>query len=443
MDARVLVVDDEKLIRWSMTQALEGAGYVVEQAETAAQALAAVEREAPDLVLLDFKLPDRSGTEIMPDLLRLSPSLPVIMITAHASIPGAVQALKEGVLDYIGKPFEINELLQIVSRVLEANRLREVVAWHGGQALKGAGGGHIVAKSPAMREVMRIVQRVAEQGALTVLLLGESGVGKGIIARALHYASSAGSEPFMNISCTSLPDQLLESELFGHEKGAFTDAKARKKGLVELADQGTVFLDEIGDLNTGLQAKLLGFLEDRVFRRVGGVRDIHVSVRVLAATNKDLEQEVAEKRFRRDLFYRLKVIPIRIPPLRERQEDLPDLVSMFVQHFNEEFGKAVQAKTWTRPPWRPFAPTPGPATCASCATRSSAPSCSEAERFFKSKICLPKPAQAARRPRFKTRTAASISRPKASSSNRWKSTWSAKPCGARAGTGHTQHACSA
>ena len=342
MDARVLVVDDEKLIRWSMTQALEGAGYVVEQAENATQALAAVEREAPDLVLLDFKLPDRSGTEIMPDLLRLSPSLPVIMITAHASIPGAVQALKEGVLDYIGKPFEINELLQIVGRVLEANRLREVVAWHGGQALRGAAGGQIVAKSPAMREVMRIVQRVAEQGALTVLLLGESGVGKGIIARALHYASSASPEAFMNISCTSLPDQLLESELFGHEKGAFTDAKSRKKGLVELADQGTVFLDEIGDLNMGLQAKLLGFLEDRVFRRVGGVRDIHVTVRVLAATNKDLEQEVAENRFRRDLYYRLKVIPIRIPPLRERQEDLPELISMFIQHFNEEFGKSVR-----------------------------------------------------------------------------------------------------
>ncbi len=341
-DARILVVDDEKLIRWSITQALEDVGYVVEQAETAAQALAAIEREVPDLLLLDYKLPDRSGTEIMPELRKLAPRLPVIMVTAHASIPGAVEALKEGVRDYIGKPFEISVLLQSVRRALETSRLHEVVAWHGGKALGGVGGGQIVARSKAMQEVSRIVQRVAASGAFTVLLLGESGVGKGIIARALHNESGSRSEAFMNIACTSLPDQLLESELFGHEKGAFTDAKSSKKGLVELADRGTVFLDEIGDINMGLQAKLLGFLEDRVFRRVGGVRDIHVSVRVIAATNKDLEREVAEGRFRQDLFYRLKVIPVRVPPLRERREDLPELVDMLIRHFNAELGKSVR-----------------------------------------------------------------------------------------------------
>ena len=342
MDTRVLVVDDEKLIRWSIAQALEKAGHLVDQAETAAQALALVEKEAPDLVLLDYQLPDRTGVEMMADLRKISPHVPVIMITAHASVPGAVEAIKQGICDYISKPFEINELLQAVVCALEAGRLREEVAWQRGQALRGCASGDIVAESPAMREVVHIVSRIAATGAGTVLLLGESGVGKGLVARALHHEGSSRSEAFMNISCTSLPDQLLESELFGHEKGAFTDAKAQKKGLLELADGGTVFLDEIGELQAGLQAKLLTFLEDRTFRRVGGVRDIHVSVRVIAATNRDLEKEVKEKRFREDLFYRLKVIPITIPPLRQRREDLPALLTMFIRHFNTEFGKSIQ-----------------------------------------------------------------------------------------------------
>jgi len=342
MGARVLIVDDEKLIRWSMSQALKEAGHVVEEAGTAAEALAAVEREVPDLVLLDYQLPDRLGTEIMPELRRIAPRMPVIMVTAHASVPGAVEALRGGVCDYIGKPFEIGDLMQAAARALEAGRLREVVEWHSGRALKDLGGGSIVAESAAMREVLRVVRQVASSGAATVLLLGESGVGKGIVARALHHESAAREEPFMNISCTSLPDQLLESELFGHERGAFTDAKSRKKGLVELADGGTVFLDEIGDIAMSLQAKLLGFLEERVFRRVGGVRDINVKVRVIAATNKDLDLEVAEGRLRQDLYYRLKVIPITIPPLRERAEDLPALVAMFIEHFNTEFGKSVR-----------------------------------------------------------------------------------------------------
>ena len=342
MGARVLIVDDEKLILWSMAQALEEAGHIVEQAENAAQAIAAVEREAPELLLLDHKLPDRTGTEILPELRKIAPNMPVIMITAHASVPGAVEALKGGVCDYIGKPFEISDLLQVVARALESSRLRDVAAWHGGQALKGLTGGMIVAESPAMKKVERIVEQVARSGASTVLLLGESGVGKGLVARALHRANRARVDAFMNIACTSLPDHLLESELFGHERGAFTDAKAQKKGLVELADGGTVFLDEIGDIQPQLQAKLLGFLDDRTFRRVGGVRDIQVSVRVIAATNKDLAKEVAEGRFRSDLYYRLKVIPIHIPPLRERKEDLPTLVAMFIEHFNTEFGKSVR-----------------------------------------------------------------------------------------------------
>ena len=339
--ARVLVVDDEKLIRWSMTQALEQAGYVVEQAETAAQALAACERETPDLILLDYKLPDRLGTEILPELRRSAPEAPVIMITAHASVPGAVEAVREGASDYVSKPFQIGDLLQTVKRVMESSHLRQVVAWQHGQALRGNGLGGIVASSAAMSQVAMLVERVARSGAATVLLTGESGVGKGLIARLLHKQSQTASEAFMHIACTSLPEQLLESELFGHEKGAFTDARVQKKGLIELADKGTVFLDEIGDITPGLQSKLLGFLEERTFRRVGGVRDMQVSVRVIAATNKDLEREVEQGRFRRDLYYRLKVIPVPIPPLRERREDLEELAGVFVRHFNAEFGKSV------------------------------------------------------------------------------------------------------
>ena len=342
MDTRVLVVDDEKLIRWSIKQALEQAGYLVDQAGTAGEALTAFESEAPDLVLLDYQLPDRTGVEVMADLRKIAPRVPVIMITAHASVSGAVEAVKEGVYDYISKPFDIQELLQTVSCALEASRLREVVAWQRGHALKGCTTADVVAESPAMKQVMHIIQRIASSEAGTVLLLGESGVGKGLIARVLHHEGNSAAEAFMNIACTSLPEQLLESELFGHEKGAFTDAKVQKRGLIELADKGTVFLDEIGEVPLGLQVKLLGFLEDRLFRRVGGVRDIQVSARVIAATNKDLEREVTEGRFRSDLFYRLKVIPITIPPLRRRREDLPALTEMLIRHFNSEFGKSVR-----------------------------------------------------------------------------------------------------
>ncbi|MCA9001527.1 MAG: sigma-54-dependent Fis family transcriptional regulator [Planctomycetes bacterium] len=338
---RILAVDDEKLIRWSMSQALEKEGYEVEQAETAAQALAAVEREAPDLVLLDNVLPDRLGTEILPEIHEIAPDLPIIMITAHGSLPGAVEAVLEGAVDYLTKPFDISVVHQAVKRALQENRMRQVAVWQRGNLLKDIGKGRIIANSRAMSHVVDMVSKVAASGASTVLLQGESGVGKGLIARALHQGSTQAKEAFINISCTSLPDHLLESELFGHEKGAFTDANAQKKGLIEIADKGTVFLDEIGDLPAGLQSKLLSFLEERSFRRVGGLRDMQVNVRVIAATNSDLSKAVDEGRFRADLYYRLKVIPITIPPLRERREDIVDLAKTFIGHFNKEFGKGV------------------------------------------------------------------------------------------------------
>jgi len=320
--ARILVVDDERLIRWGLRQGLQELGYQVDEAADGAEAVQAVQREVPDLVLLDYRLPDESGIDVLRRIRKLAPRIPVVMITAHASVSGAVEAMKEGAYDYIGKPFEFEDVEQTVARGLEAARLREEVAHQRKAALKDSGVSSIVAESQAMREVLRLVSRIAQSEATTILLLGETGVGKGVIARTLHAEGLAAERPFMHITCTALAETLLESELFGHEKGAFTDARTQKKGLFELADRGTIFLDEIGDLSPGLQGKLLHFLEEKAFRRVGGTRDIRVSVRIVAATNKDLEAEVKSGRFRSDLFFRLKVIPISIPPLRERTDDV-------------------------------------------------------------------------------------------------------------------------
>ncbi|MCK6447757.1 MAG: sigma-54 dependent transcriptional regulator [Planctomycetes bacterium] len=340
--ARILVVDDERMVRWGLRQALEKAGYLVEEASTGAEALEAFGRETPDMVLLDYKLPDRTGLDVMRTMRKAAPRVPVLMITAHASIGGAVEAMKEGAYDYVSKPFEVDDVIQTVARALETSRLREEIARQREEDMKVYRVQTFVAESPAMKDVARIVERIAKSEASTILLLGESGVGKGLIARALHYEGAACERPFMHITCTALPETLLESELFGHEKGSFTDAKAQKKGLFELADGGTVFLDEIGDISLALQGKLLRFLEEKTFRRVGGTRDLHVSVRIIAATNKDLEKEVEAGRFRRDLYFRLRVIPIVIPPLRDRREDVLPLARTFVQHFDTEFHKNVR-----------------------------------------------------------------------------------------------------
>ncbi|MCC6409388.1 MAG: sigma-54-dependent Fis family transcriptional regulator [Planctomycetes bacterium] len=340
--ARILVVDDERMVRWGLRQALEKAGYLVEEASTGAEALEVFGRETPDMVLLDYKLPDRTGLEVMRTMRKSAPRVPVLMITAHASIGGAVEAMKEGAYDYVSKPFEVEDVIQTVSRALETSRLREELARQREEDMRVYRVQTFVAESAAMKNVAHIVERVARSEASTILLLGESGVGKGLIARALHYEGASCEKPFMNITCTALPETLLESELFGHEKGAFTDAKQQKKGLFELAEGGTVFLDEIGDISLSLQGKLLRFLEEKTFRRVGGTRDMHVGVRIIAATNKDLEKEVEAGRFRRDLYFRLRVIPILIPPLRERREDVLPLARTFIQHFNAEFHKNVR-----------------------------------------------------------------------------------------------------
>ncbi|MBI4564204.1 MAG: sigma-54-dependent Fis family transcriptional regulator [Planctomycetes bacterium] len=338
----ILVVDDEKLIRWSLHERLKREGYTVTEAQDGRSATAALDAASPDLVLLDLRLPDTDGLEVLKAIQARAPELPVILITAYSTVDSAVEAMKRGAYDYVSKPFNMDELVISVKRALETSSLRreardralEQKARYGVHALVGA--------SESIREVADLVRKVAHSGATTVLLRGESGTGKDLVARALHYESPRADRAFMNITCTALPDTLLESELFGHEKGSFTDAKAQKKGLFELADGGTIFLDEIGDMSPSLQAKVLRALEEKAFRRIGGTQDLRVDVRVVAATNRDLEALIQEKRFREDLYYRLNVIAIELPALRRRPEDIPLLARHFVAYFAREFRKEIR-----------------------------------------------------------------------------------------------------
>jgi len=337
-DARILVVDDDRLIRSAIAERLDRRGYDVVVAGSLAEARAAVGKSSPDIALLDIRLPDGVGTELLRELTAETDAA-CVMMTAHGTVQSAVEALQLGAVDYMEKPFTFDRLDATLAATLELTALRREV-----RALRARTGGRdaIVGSSPAMEELLRMVERIAPADATTVLIQGETGTGKGLLARALHRLSPRAQGPFVNVTCSDLAETLMESELFGHEKGAFTDARSMKRGLVELADKGTLFLDEIGELSTRLQAKLLRFIEEKRFRRVGATRDQAVDVRVIAATNRDLDREVAEHRFREDLYYRLRVLPIRLPPLRERKSDIPALAKAFLDDFNREFGRKVR-----------------------------------------------------------------------------------------------------
>jgi len=339
MASRVLVVDDERLIRWSLEQTLEKLGYDVETAEDGARAVAAVREESPDLLLLDLKLPDTDGIQVLRQVKESHPDIQVIIMTAYADVATAVEAMRLGAYDYIAKPIDFDNLGVTVRNALETRQLRQKVEFLREKHLYPYHFDRLVGTSRAIQEVVSLARKVCASGATTLLIQGESGTGKDVLAKAVHYQSTRADEAFMEITCTAMPETLLESELFGHEQGAFTDAKAQKKGLLELAHGGTIFFDEIGDMTPALQAKLLRVLEERRFRRVGGIKDISVDIRVVAATNKELRTAVDQGAFRKDLYYRLQVVTITIPPLRERREDIALLARHFLEHFGREFKK--------------------------------------------------------------------------------------------------------
>jgi len=341
--ASILVVDDEALVRWSLKERLARDGHQITEAGTAAEALDRASNV--DLVLLDFRLPDGDGLNVLRTIKDRQPDTLVILMTAYSTIENAVEAMKLGAFHYVNKPFNVDEVALLVEKALETGQLRREVKAFRSSTRREFSFEAIVGASPSMQAVKTLMERVAVSPATTVLLTGETGTGKDLAAKAIHYNSDRASRSFVNITCSALPEQLLESELFGHERGAFTDARQQKRGLLETADGGTVFLDEIGEMTPPLQAKLLRFLEERAFKRVGGLQDIRVDVRVIAATHRDLEQAVREGKFREDLFYRLQVMPIVLPPLRERRGDIALLASYYIDLFNREFKKRVRGLT--------------------------------------------------------------------------------------------------
>ena len=340
MPHKILVIDDEKLIRWTLEQHLVKEGYEVTTADTAEKGLDRIAEDAPDIILLDHRLPEMTGLELLEKLRVRERGLMIIMITAYGLVESAVKAMKLGAYDYISKPFNLEEISFVIKKALEASSLRTRVKQLSLESRREVD--TLIGDSDAMTKVRSLILKIAESDAATVLVQGESGSGKDLVAKAIHYSSARAEKPFMAINCAALPVTLLESELMGHEKGAFTDAKTAKKGLFELADGGTVFLDEIGDMDVSMQAKLLRILEERTFKRVGGVKDIKVDVRLISATNQDLSQAISENRFRKDLYYRLQVVPVSLPPLRDRGQDIVQLAKRFIEYFNEKCHKNVQ-----------------------------------------------------------------------------------------------------
>jgi two-component system response regulator AtoC len=341
----ILVVDDERLVRWSLQQTLEQWGYHVSLAEDGATALGRIQVDNPDLITLDVKLPDMTGIEVLSELRNRKVQIPVIVITAFGVVDDAVRSLKLGAYDFIEKPINFEKLENAVHNALETRRLRtEVARTHEIQRSEFSVD-RIVGVSPHIREIRDLIKRVAASEASTILIQGESGTGKDLVAHAIHYESSRRERPFFAINCAAIPENLMESELFGHEKGAFTDARTQKRGMFEIADGGTLFLDEVSEMTLGMQAKLLRVLEGQSFRRVGGVKNITVDVRVIVASNRNLEEAVRASKFRQDLYFRLAIIPMLLHPLREHKEDVPPLLEHFIRHYNGKFRKNIQGLT--------------------------------------------------------------------------------------------------
>ena len=343
----ILVVDDEKLIRWSLTRELTKSGFNVIEAETVKQGILSLRECEPDLMILDQLLPDGTGIDILNEMKNGGNTIPVIMLTAVDTSNIAVQAMKLGAFDYVTKPVNMDELIIVVEKGLEATHLRRQLSHYLKEQQKNFGFCGMIGSSQPMKKVYDIISKIAQSSRTTVLITGESGTGKELAAKALHFLSDRKDQPLMTVNCSALTESLIESELFGHERGAFTDAKTQKKGIFELADGGTIFLDEIGDISARVQVKLLRAIEQRTFQRVGGATEITVDVRIIAATNRSLELQIAERKFRMDLYYRLNVASITMPPIRERGEDILLLAEYFLQEFTSKFHK--QFKGFSKP----------------------------------------------------------------------------------------------
>jgi len=341
MQCTVLIIDDEKNIREGLAAALEMEGYTVALAADGKQGLARMVKGDIDLVITDLRMPEVSGEQVLAKVAAENPGVPVIVLTGHGSIDSAVEAMRNGAYDFLTKPLNLDQLILIVKRALESRELaikhRELLE----QLNSRKSFESIIGKSAEMQKIFATVRKAADSKA-SVLITGESGVGKELIANALHNLSLRRDKPLIKVHCAALSENLLESELFGHEKGAFTGAVARKRGRFELAAGGTIFLDEIGEIDQNVQIKILRVLQDKRFERVGGEETIEVDVRVIAATNRDLEKEIADGRFREDLYYRLNVVHIHVPPLRERRDDIPLLIASFLQEFAKENGKNIE-----------------------------------------------------------------------------------------------------
>ncbi len=330
MIPKILIIDDEEHMCWALERAMIQEGYRAISTQSGGHGLELLRAEAPSLAILDLKMPGMNGLEVLQRIRDIAPKMPVIMITAHGSVETAVNAMKMGATDYITKPFDLDELKIVVKQALKVSRMATEITFLRSELTKK--NNKMIGESRAMKEVVRLINQVAKTNA-SVLITGESGTGKEVAAVAIHKASHRSGKPFVPVNCAALPEQLLESELFGHEKGAFTGAVARKLGRFQLADKGTILLDEIGEMSLNMQAKLLRVLQDKTFERVGGVDTHQVDVRIISATNKNILKAIDEGTFREDLYYRLNVVNIHLQPLRERKGDIPLLVEHFMNMF--------------------------------------------------------------------------------------------------------------